>query len=130
MTMKKVLLSMVMCLFLMALVTSCGHDNTPRGVAEAAAKCLKNEDYKGLAKLADVSDSERDAFKSILESKVSKNLEQKGGLDSYEILDEKINEEAGTATVRVKYNYGNGSSNTESVRLVKREGDWKLKAGK
>ncbi len=128
--MKKVLLSMVMCLFLTALVTSCGHDNTPRGVAEAAAKCLKNEDYKGLAKLSDVSDSERDAFKSILESKVSKNLEQKGGLDSYEILDEKINEEAGTATVRVKYNYGNGSSNTESVRLVKREGDWKLKAGK
>ena len=124
--MKKVLVTMMMCLFTMALVRGCSSSNTPKGVAEKAAKCLKNKDYKGVVKLVDIPDSEKDAFAAMIGEKLDKNLDKKDGISSYEILDEEIDEEAGTAVVQVKYTYGNGEEENETMKLVKKDGDWKL----
>lgn len=124
--MKKYIFTMVMCLFTVALVTSCSSSNTPKGVAEKAAKCLKSKDFKGLVKLVDMPDEERDGFATMMEEKASKNLDKKDGISSFEILEEDVNEVAGTARVKVKYIYGNGEEETETMKLVKKDGDWKL----
>lgn len=129
--MKKLLSTMFMCLLTMALVTSCGSSNTPAGVAEKAAKCLKSKDYKGFAKLVDMPDEEKGELVSLLEEKASEELESKGGIKSYEIVNEDVDEESGTATVRIKYVYGNGDEQTDPMNLVKsKSGDWKLSTSK
>ena len=128
--MKKVLVILTMVIMTMAVLTSCGsNDNTPRGVAEAAVKCMANKDYKGYMNLTDASDKQKEAMVQMLE-KVGKEGESKGGMKSYEILDEQVDEENGKATVSVKILYDNGEEKTESMKMVKKDDKWLLSADK
>ena len=120
-----------MCLMMMALMTSCGkgHDNTPKGVAIAGVECLADKDYKGYMDLTDASKEQKEAMTQMLE-KVGKEGDEKGGMKSYEVVDEKVDEEAGTATVTVKIVYGNGEEKNNTMKCVKKDGKWLLSADK
>jgi uncharacterized protein YchJ len=51
-------------------------------------------------------------------------LEQKGGLDGVEVLEETV--DGNKATVKVKTTYGNGESETEELKLMKVDDQWVL----
>ena len=128
--MKKVLVMFVACL-VMAVMTSCGssHENSPKGLAEAAVKCLADKDYKGYMNLTNATDQQKEAMASMLE-KVGQQAEQKGGMKSHEIVDEEIDEEKGTATVTVKILYENGEEEENKMKMVQKDGEWLLSADK
>ena len=113
------------------LITSCGNANTPEAVAAKAVECMQKKDFKGLVDLTTLSDQEKEGMTQLLEEKGGKKLDEQGGIKSFEIVDQQIDEEAGTANVKVKYVYGNGSEDTDNMQLQKdADGQWKLSVKK
>lgn len=117
--------------FLFALC-SCG-GQTPRDVAEEAMTCLQNEDYRGYVDLmqTDTSKSPEEIEKSkvtlanILKEKAGKSIERKGGIKDFKVIKETLNEEKGTATVKMEVEYNDGSTDTDNCKLKKGEdGKW------
>lgn len=128
--MKKVLFAIAICFITMAALSSCsGHDNTPEGVAKAAVECLKAKDYKGYMDLTSATKEQKEAMTAMLQ-KVGQQTDEKGGVESYEIVDQEIDEEKGTATVNVKVTYGNGDTEDNKMKMLKKDGDWVLSADK
>lgn len=128
--MKKVLFAIAICFITMAALSSCSsHDNTPEGVAKAAVECLKAKDYKGYMDLTSATKEQKEAMTAMLQ-KVGQQTDEKGGVESYEIVDQEIDEEKGTATVNVKVTYGNGDTEENKMKMLKKDGDWVLSADK
>ncbi|MBR2234754.1 MAG: DUF4878 domain-containing protein [Prevotella sp.] len=129
--MKKMIVMFTMCLMMMAMMTSCGssHENTPRGVAEAAVKYLSKKDWKGYMDLTDANDKQKEVMAQMLE-KMGKQLDDKGGMKSYEFVDEDIDEENGTATITVKVTYENQTSEDNKMKMLKKDGKWLLSSEK
>ena len=128
--MKKVLFAIAICFITMAALSSCsGHDNTPEGVAKAAVECLKAKDYIGYMDLTSATKEQKEAMTAMLQ-KVGQQTDEKGGVKSYEIVDQEIDEEKGTATVNVKVTYGNGDTEDNKMKMLKKDGDWVLSADK
>jgi len=128
--MKKMIAVLSMCLMMMAMLTSCGgHDNTPEGVAEAAVKYLAKKDFKGYMSLTNATDQQKEAMAGMLE-KLGQQLDQKGGLKDWQIVDKDIDEEGGKATVNLKITYEDGSEETNNMKMVKKDGEWLLSADK
>ena len=136
--MKKILFVAVMCLFAV-MFSGCGGAKTPKDVAEKSIKCLKNKDYKGYVELVSLKDEakmssaelkkSREQMAVLLESKISSEVDKKGGIDSYEIGEETIDEDE--AKVKATIKYGDGSEKESTIKLKKNEdGDWKIDAGK
>lgn len=136
--MKKILFVAVMCLFAV-MFSGCGGAKTPKDVAEKSIKCLKNKDYKGYVELVSLKDEakmsseelkkSREQMAVLLESKISSEVNKKGGIDSYEIGEETIDEDE--AKVKATIKYGDGSEKESTIKLKKNEdGDWKIDAGK
>ena len=115
---------------------SCGSANTPSAVAEKGVKCIQNADYEGYVNLLDLNesegtDAEKEQLVALLREKGTKQMEKKQGLKSYEVLSEEISEDGKSAKVEMKLVYGDGSEDTEKMKLVKNDnGDWKLTLGK
>jgi hypothetical protein len=130
--MKKVFFAIAASLMMLAAMTSCGVDkNDPLSVADAAAKCIKNQDIEGYFELSDAKPEEQQQLAALVKDKVVKEHERKGGIKSYEIGEADINEERGTAHVQVKLVYGNGEESNDPIRLKRDDnGDWKVVAGK
>ena len=128
--MKKVLFAIAICFITMAALSSCSsHDNTPEGVAKAAVECLKAKDYKGYMDLTSATKEQKEAMTAMLQ-KVGQQTDEKGGVKSYEIVDQEIDEEKGTATVNVKVTYGNGDTEENKMKMLKKDGEWVLSADK
>lgn len=128
--MKKVLFAIAICFITMAALSSCsGHDNSPEGVAKVAVECLKAKDYKGYMDLTSATKEQKEAMTAMLQ-KVGQQTDEKGGVESYEIVDQEIDEEKGTATVNVKVTYGNGDTEENKMKMLKKDGDWVLSADK
>ena len=136
--MKKILFVAVMCLFAV-MFSGCGGAKTPKDVAEKSIKCLKNKDYKGYVELVSLKDEakmsseelkkSREQMAVLRESKISSEVDKKGGIDSYEIGEETIDEDE--AKVKATIKYGDGSEKESTIKLKKNEdGDWKIDAGK
>lgn len=136
--MKKILFVAVMCLFAV-MFSGCGGAKTPKDVAEKSIKCLKNKDYKGYVELVSLKDEakmsseelkkSREQMAVLLESKISSEVDKKGGIESYEIGEETIDEDE--AKVKTTIKYGDGSEKESTIKLKKNEdGDWKIDAGK
>ena len=136
--MKKILFVAVMCLFAV-MFSGCGGAKTAKDVAEKSIKCLKNKDYKGYVELVSLKDEakmsseelkkSREQMAVLLESKISSEVDKKGGIDSYEIGEETIDEDE--AKVKATIKYGDGSEKESTIKLKKNEdGDWKIDAGK
>lgn len=128
--MRKLLLMCAMAVMLTGLLAACGGQNdSPRSVAKAAVSYMEKKDYKGYMSLTNATDQQKEAMVQMLE-KVGKDGDSKGGLKSYEILDEEVDEAGGKATVSLKIVYENGEEKTEKMKMVKQDGKWYLSADK
>ena len=57
--------------------------------------------------------------------KVAKEIESKGGIKSYEVIEETIAEDGKTAVVKMKIIYGDDSTKDSKYDLVLVDGAWK-----
>lgn len=111
------------------LLSACSKNSTPADVAKESMYMVEKGDVsvKDLMSKQLVSTfGEEKLDKAIQEE--SKRIKEKGGIASIEVLDEKI--EDTTATVKLKINYGNGTSKEDKSKLVKEDGKWKLTVSK
>ena len=133
--MKKLFISMFVAVVAFTL-WSCGPANTPSAVAEEACKCVQNEDYDDYVELMDLKEtknqeSEKQQFVAMLREKGTKTMEKKQGIKSYKVESEEISEDGKSATVNMKVVYGDGSEDTNKIKLVKNDkGEWKISFGK
>ena len=135
--MKKVLLSFIIVASAIVML-SCNDSDSPKSVTATSIECLQNGDYETYADLLliekdgkEVHDVDKQKIADILKAKASSAIESKGGIKSYEILDETIDEANGTATVKCKIVYGDGTSDESDTDLALNENkEWKLKVEK
>lgn len=130
--MKKILIAFFIGCMSMVM-TSCS-DDSPKGVAKQGVECLMKKDFKGYVELLNIPDKDQENAKAglvqMLEEKASKNPEIVD-IKSYEIIDEQIDEETGTASVILKVVDTNGKEQEGRIDLVKNgKGEWKIKYGK
>ena len=69
-------------------------------------------------------------IKKSFTEKAKQSTEAKGGVKSFEVVEEKISEDGLSATVSTKVVYGNGTESTEQSKYVKKDNVWKLSMGK
>ena len=82
-------------------------------------------------KKTDEGNNEKEQLVALLREKGTKAMEKKQGLKSYEVLSEEISEDGNSATVKMKMVYGDGSEDTQDLKLFKNDdGDWRLTMGK
>lgn len=58
----------------------------------------------------------------------TQDIQEKGGIDKIEVVEEKTTGEVSEVTVVI--HYGDNSTSRESVDLVQEDGDWRLQPGK
>ena len=126
--MKKILVALVIgC---MAMVMASCSDNSPKGVALQAVKCMQKKDFKGyvdLIDLGDATDEQKTSYVAMLQEKAAKKPEA-FDIESFEVVDEQVDEEAGTAHITVKLVDSKGEEKNNPIDLVKTDkGDWKIK---
>lgn len=119
---------------------ACGGSNTPKDVAEKAVKCMQKGDYEGYVDLMYLNEKEgedaekqkeqKEQFVALVKEKGSKSIEERGGIKSYEVVSEEIDEDGEKAVVKMKVVYGDGERN-ETFKLRKDDdGNWKIDPGK
>lgn len=120
----KVLTFAVICMF-----TSCS-GSQPKDIAQQVAGCLQDKDYNGLVELmapeGEMKESQKALLISLMEEKNGKSIERKGGIKSYEIGEQEIDEEKNVARVKVTYTFGNGTQETQNLKFKKKEDKWYL----
>ena len=125
--MKKFLLALI-AIFVLA---GCGSD--PKGVAEDFIRALYEGDSKTLVDVVYIPDKERsrEGATEMINGKLMQmagagreEASKRGGLKSVSGELQTISEES--ATVEVSASFKNGTSRTEGVKLVKKDGKWKV----
>lgn len=119
-------------------MAACGGDNSPKGVAEQAVKCIQDKDYEGYVDLMRITEKEgqdvaetKQGIADLLRSKAESTLDKKGGIKSYEILSETVADDGNSAVVQIKVTYGNGEEKTDDMKMVKSDGGkWLIDSGK
>lgn len=137
--MKK-LLNLMAFIAIALLVSNCGGNEakTPATLEKSFYTELQKGNYEKAADLIiknlstdKVMTAEESAqlVKSFTE-KAKQSTEAKGGVKSFEVVEEKISEDGLSATVSTKVVYGNGTESTEQSKYLKKDNVWKLSMGK
>ncbi len=134
--MKKILFMFMLVTALFAV--SCGGPSTPTQAANELYDLIIDGKYEAASEYFNydkVKPEELDESKamivSMLKEKVAPMIEKKGGIKSYEILEETISEDGKSANVKTKMVYGDGSEDTDKLEFVLTEdGQWKASLGK
>lgn len=131
--MKKWIQLTMICLVAM-LLGACGSStSSPSAAATALAKNLQKGDYKAIVNQmyfdkenlsADEIKQQKAMMEGLFEEKASKTIEEKGGIKKFEVVEETISEDGKSAEVTMKYEYGDGSTETESNDFVLVDGKW------
>lgn len=136
--MKKLFLSLI-CMVALLATTSCGGgSSTP---ADAAAECLeliKAKDYEALVETIKMSDNStpeeieqtKQMYVALFKEKGEKEMEKKGGIASYTLISEEIAEDGQTAKVEYEVTYGDGSTKKQKFDMILVDGEWKQDANK
>lgn len=116
------------------LLGACGSStSSPSAAATALAKNLQKGDYKAIVnqmyfdkeKLsADEIEQQKAMMEGLFEDKAGKSIEEKKGLTKFEVVEETIAEDGKSAKVTMKYEYGDGSTETGSNDFVLVDGKW------
>lgn len=120
------------------LLTACGGGNTPKDVTTNAIKAMQAKNYDKFVEYVyfdekDSKDTEsaKKMLSGMMQEKADKAYEKNGGIKSFEILSEEIDEKGETAVVKVKFEYGNSDVKEDDTKLKKDEkGNWKIDMGK
>lgn len=131
--MKKLFLSLV-CMIALITISSCsGSSATPSDTAKEWIELIKAKDYESFVETIqpnekatpEEAEQTKQMYLSLFKDKGDKQIEKKGGIDSYSILSETIAEDGKTAKVEYEIVYGNGKKDKQSFDMVLVDGKWK-----
>lgn len=131
--MKKIFITMV-CMVALLATSSCGGSaSTPAGAAAEGIELIKAKDYEGFVetiKMPENATSEeieqtKQLYVSLFRDKAAKQMEKKGGIQSYTLVSEEIAEDGKTAVVKYEVIYGNGSTDKQKFDMIFDGGEWK-----
>lgn len=98
----------------------------PEKAAKEAIAAIQKGDYDAYAATFDMSESDQKILAGMIEEKAQSQIDKKGGIKDYKILESSIDDDK--ATVSVQLNYKDGSEDTQTLNFVKKEdGSWKQK---
>jgi len=114
---------------LLLFTTSCG-SSSPSDVVISYMNDYQNGDYDDVIDALasngeEISEEDTAKLKSML-AVGHAEIEEKGGIKSMEVIEESINDDATEAKVNLKIIYENGDEDTETTKLVKQDGAWKI----
>ncbi|MBN2069715.1 MAG: DUF4878 domain-containing protein [Opitutales bacterium] len=113
------------CLFF----TACGsRQDTPAAAAKSMAKAMQRGDIEAIMCLlnpADITQAGEEQVSRLLIASLADINDGEQGIQKVEILEETIT--ADQATVKVRYDYGNGTQADKVMHLVQIEGKWYLR---
>ena len=126
--MKKVI-NTLMALMVIGTMTlaSCSTNapaDTPRAAVEQFLGTLVKGDVEAALNMVEGADEATAEEKAFVVQLYQSALDDFGGFTSYEITDEKIDNDGNTAKMKVKYVYGNGEEKTSVEHVVKTEKGW------
>lgn len=132
--MKKTIIACMACIAAI-LLFSCsglGKSDSPKDVVEKYSQALIKQDWKAAFDLVyfkgtpEEAEMTRQQWISLCEEK-AKNMPNDKVVTAVDIVDEQINEEAGTAVVTANITYGNGNTKEEKTDLIRTDdGQWLL----
>ena len=132
--MKKVFYLLSIALMAMAFVACSSSKNTPEGVVDAYLKAMQKNDSRKALEMYHFSkpltDEQFEEYVQMVDDKVKKENDKKGGIVSWEIEAPEMAENAESAVVRYTVKYGNGSEDSDKQKVVKIDGKWMLDGGK
>ena len=132
--MKKVFYLLSIALMAMAFVACSSSKNTPEGVVDAYLKAIQKNDSRKALEMYHFSkpltDEQFEEYVQMVDDKVKKENDKKGGIVSWEIEAPEMAENAESAVVRYTVKYGNGSEDSDKQKVVKIDGKWMLDSGK
>ena len=105
--MKKLAFMFAAAMFVVCCMVGC-KQATPATIAADCVEMIKAGDYEGYAATFNVNDEEKAQLAEMFEKKGKTTLEQMGGIEGYEVVEEVIDETGEKATVKVSITYGNG----------------------
>jgi hypothetical protein len=130
--MKKIFMLLV-ALMALCMVACSSAPATPSDVAAQIYEQLMAGDYESVAESfyfgnedPEKEEQARAMILSMLNEKVGKTADSKGGMKGYEILSETIAEDGQSAKVELMTTFGNGTTDKTYVDLVlDKEGNWR-----
>lgn len=132
--MKKVFSILMVAVVSTMAMASCGGGNaaggsdndTPSSVMEKFNNYLVKKQYAKAMDLLWNIEQASDADYEKTSKWYEKELEEKGGIKSFDILSETIAESGKKAKVEVRYTYGNGKVKERTHTLMKTENGWRV----
>ena len=136
--MKKLFFALFSALALFVFVGCSSSPKTPGDTVLSYVEMIKTSDYDKLMDEMYVKEGTsaeevaefKTGFKAMAQDKLSKKLEEKGGIKDAVIEKEEISEDGMTAKVSVKITYNDGSEETDNWDLAKSGDDWKWSLNK
>ncbi len=136
--MKK-LFTAALALAALALVVSCGSKtSSPGSAAKAYMEYLAAGDADRFVEgihfdeslSAEEVEQSKAMWASLVQEKGKKSVDEKGGLESVEVISETISEDGQTANVELKLTFGNGDVEEEELSVMNVNGKWMMEASK
>lgn len=124
--MKRVLT--LLALAAVVLLSSCKGGGTstklsgPEAAAKAAIEAIKKGDMKAFINTYNLSDDDKATLSALMEDKLTKEMDKKGGIKSYEFIDTNI--DGDKATVKVKLFYNNDTEEESTFKFTNVDGKW------
>lgn len=136
--MKKLFFALFSALALFVFVGCSSSPKTPGDTVLSYVDMISSGDYDKLMDQMYVDENAtaeqvaefKTGFKAMAQDKLSKKLEEKGGIKEAVIEKEEISEDGMTAEVSVKIVYNDGTEETDNWDLKKSGDDWKWSMNK
>lgn len=107
-------------------LVGCGVGRTPRSAAKYFYQSIAAGEYSEALTMTTLSeDADPEIYYAIME-KVSRSIAQKGGVESIEIVEERMADDEQTAVVRTLITYANGEQQQELCDLVRVDERWRV----
>lgn len=126
--MRKLFSFAVLAVALTCLYACSSKGDSPEAVVKKSITALQKGNYDAFAATYDLSESDRKQLAGMAEEKISKSINEKGGIKSFKITDTQINGEEAIVNVHMIYN--DGSEEDDTMKLKKVDGEWKQIFGK
>lgn len=105
---------------------ACSADRAPHSAAKHFYGSIAEGEYdQALAITTLAEDADPEIYYAIME-KVSRSIEERGGVESVEIVQERMSEDEASAVVTVLIHYANGEQQEEMCDVVKVEDKWRV----
>lgn len=121
--MKKLFIILSLAIGGMLFFGACSCSNGPEAVATKAVRAFQKGDYDAYAATYNVSEADQKMIAEICESKAAKEMNKKGGIKKFSVVESTI--DGDEATVKMRIVYGDGSVDEDTMEFVKVGNTWK-----